>query len=96
MTDYNSPCRVNPAGCFVSLAGVTPVDDTFLACLRCPIDPAREATLSRDPGGLVCSGCGVIFPVKQSLPVLIPEEGVLPPNVRGIDRLPCRRDARPR
>ena len=94
MTDYNSPCRVNPAGCFVSLAGFTLVDDDFLACLRCPIDPSREATFARVTDGLTCSGCGVVFPVKQSLPVLIPEEGVLPTAVRSIERLPCRRAAR--
>src|SRR5256885_2100963 len=43
----------------------TDMDDAFLATLRCPIDPAREATLARDGQQLVCSGCKVKFPVKQ-------------------------------
>src|SRR5262249_37714843 len=48
------------------------MDDAFLAQLRCPLDPLREATLSRDEQQLVCSRCAVRFPVKQGLPVLVP------------------------
>jgi uncharacterized protein YbaR (Trm112 family) len=69
------------------------MDDTFLAQLRCPLDPAREATFTRDQQQLVCSCCQVRFPIKQGLPVLVPDEGELPPGLRELSQLPCRRKA---
>jgi uncharacterized protein YbaR (Trm112 family) len=78
-------------GVFVFHSRGAAVDDTFLACLRCPIDPSREATVSREDKGLRCSGCGVVFPIKQTLPVLVPEEAIFPGKQRGLDQLPCRR-----
>ena len=67
------------------------MDDTFLAQLRCPIDPAREATLARDEQQLVCDCCKVRFPIKQGLPVLVPDEGELPAGMREVSQLPCQR-----
>ena len=78
--------------CFPSHPGIN-VDDAFLAQLRCPIDPAREATLTRDEQQLVCSRCSVRFPVRQGLAVLIPSEGELPPGTREVSQLPCQRAA---
>jgi uncharacterized protein len=69
------------------------MDDTFLSLLRCPLDPAREATLSRDEQQLVCERCSVRFPIKQGLPVLIPDEGDLPEGTREVSQLPCQRAA---
>ena len=69
------------------------MDDAFLAQLRCPLDPAREATLARQEQDLVCSRCAVRFPVKQGLPVLIPSEGELPEGTREVSQLPCQRAA---
>ena len=70
------------------------MDDAFLSLLRCPLDPARQATLSREQQTLVCSGCHVQFPVKQGLPVLIPDEAELPSGVNVQGQLPCIREAR--
>ena len=70
------------------------MDDAFLACLRCPLDPRREATLSRVEQSLVCSGCHASFPVKNGLPILIPEEADLPPGIDSPNRLPCVKAAR--
>jgi uncharacterized protein len=67
------------------------LDDAFLATLRCPIDPARQATLARDGQQLVCSGCHVLFPVKQGIPILLADEADLPAGNKEIDSLPCRR-----
>lgn len=67
------------------------MDDAVLALLRCPLDPRRQATLSREQQVLVCSGCRVHFPIKNGLPILIPDEGELPFGVRSADRLPCQR-----
>jgi uncharacterized protein YbaR (Trm112 family) len=67
------------------------MDDAFLAQLRCPLDPAREATLSRDEQGLICNCCSAHFPVKQGLPVLIPDEVELPEGMKEVSQLPCQR-----
>jgi uncharacterized protein len=69
------------------------MDDAFLAQLRCPLDPTREAALTRDQQQLVCTGCAVRFPIKQGLPVLVPDEGELPTGLRELSQLPCRRRA---
>lgn len=69
------------------------MDDAFLELLRCPLDPGRTATLSRDQQQLICSRCAVRFPVKQGLPVLVPVEGELPPGTREVSQLPCQRTA---
>lgn len=73
--------------------GLNEMDDAFLAQLRCPLDPRREATLSRDEQQLVCSRCTVRFPIKQGLPILVPDEGELPAGMRELSQLPCRRAA---
>jgi uncharacterized protein YbaR (Trm112 family) len=67
--------------------------DDLLSLLRCPIDPKREATLTREGQSLLCSGCAARFPVKHGLPVLIPDEAQLPPGVRSREQLPCLRAA---
>jgi hypothetical protein len=70
------------------------MDDAFLACLRCPLDPMREATLSREGPALVCSGCHASFPIKNGLPILIPDEAELPAGVKSAEHLPCVKAAR--
>ena len=72
---------------------VTTMDDALLSCLRCPIDPARAAALTRDGTSLVCASCRVTFPIKNTIPVLIPADAELPDDVLSIDRLPCVRRA---
>jgi uncharacterized protein YbaR (Trm112 family) len=67
------------------------MDPTFLAQLRCPIDPERKAGLARDEQQLVCEGCSARFPIKQGLPVLIPDEADLPEGMREMSQLPCQR-----
>jgi uncharacterized protein YbaR (Trm112 family) len=69
------------------------VDDAFLAQLRCPIDPDKEATLAREEQQLICSRCAVRYPIKQGLPVLVPDEGELPDDLRELSQLPCQRAA---
>ena len=70
------------------------MDDAFLACLRCPFDPRREATLAREQQSLVCSGCRAIFPIKNGLPILIPDEAELPKGIDSPGRLSCVKAAR--
>ena len=70
------------------------MDDAFLSGLRCPLDPRREATLARENQTLVCSGCRASFPIRNGLPILIPDEADLPPGVASADKLPCVKAAR--
>ncbi len=72
------------------------MDDSFLNHLRCPIDPRREATLTREDQILVCSGCACRFPMKQGLPILIPGEAEMPAGCESLDQLPCVRAAHSR
>ncbi|MFO0851240.1 MAG: hypothetical protein U0871_22190 [Gemmataceae bacterium] len=68
------------------------MDADFLTLLRCPIDPRRDATLTRDRDKLTCDHCGVCFPIKNGLPVLIAGEADL--GDRSADSLPCRKSGR--
>jgi len=70
------------------------MDDAFLTDLRCPLDPRREATLARENQSLVCSGCRAAFPIRNGLPILIPDEADLPPGVDNASKLPCVKAAR--
>ena len=67
------------------------MDAQFLASLRCPIDPHREATLSQYRDQLVCSECSARFPVKNGLPVLIADHAELPAGCDAVSQLPCLR-----
>lgn len=70
------------------------MDDAFLTSLRCPIDPDRAATLHRERDSLICDRCAVRFPVKQGIPVLIPDEADYPPECPGRAQLPCQKPTR--
>ncbi|MDY3563613.1 hypothetical protein R5W23_005227 [Gemmata sp. JC673] len=69
------------------------MDEAFLAQLRCPLDPERQANLVREEQQIRCTGCHVHFPVKQGLPVLVPDEAELPVGMRELSQLPCQRRA---
>ena len=59
--------------------------------VRCKnIDPARQSPLVRRQQELVCD-CGVRFPVKQGLPILIAEQAELPAGCARPESLPCRK-----
>jgi uncharacterized protein YbaR (Trm112 family) len=62
-----------------------------LDALRCPIDPKRESPLLRERDQLVCDGCGVRYPVKNGIPVLIADEATLPAGCNSVASLPCQR-----
>lgn len=67
--------------------------DAILPILRCPIDPARQSPLEREDQHLVCS-CGVRFPIRNGLPILVPDQADLPDGCPKTDTLPCRRKRR--
>jgi hypothetical protein len=69
--------------------------DSALPLLRCPIDPARVSTLTRDDMALVCA-CGVRFPIRQRLPILLAGEAELPEGCEKIENLNCVKSERRR
>lgn len=90
---YTPPTHREPTrelGGSVDLSGIL-MDAQFLASLRCPIDPQREALLTQVRDQLVCSECTVRFPVKNGLPILIADQAELPVGCDAITQLPCLR-----
>jgi uncharacterized protein YbaR (Trm112 family) len=68
----------------------------FLDILRCPLDPAHtrlEPSPSHD--GLVCQRCRLVYPVREGIPCLLPEEAALPPGCDSLSALPCRQAPAP-
>ncbi len=65
----------------------------FLDILRCPLD--RQSRLAEQGDRLVCTRCGLRFPIQDGFPKMIAEEAELPPGCTGLDQLPCRREAAP-
>lgn len=68
----------------------------FLTLLRCPLDPARDATLARDDQHLFCDRCAVRFPCKLGVPNLDPQAAELPAPLRELSQLACRKSTRRR
>jgi uncharacterized protein len=69
------------------------ISPDLLERLRCPLDPAREARLTQDEDRLVCTRCGLRYPVKDGLANMVVEEAELPAGCHGLDQLPCQREA---
>ena len=64
------------------------IDKELLDILACPIGKA-DLTLEGD--FLLCTRCGVKYPIKDGIPVLLIDEAVLPEGVGSIDDLECRK-----
>jgi uncharacterized protein YbaR (Trm112 family) len=65
------------------------VNPQLLDLLRCPLDPSRTR-LEETPDGLACQRCRLVFPVREGIPCMLPEEATLPPGCKGLDDLPCK------
>jgi hypothetical protein len=51
------------------------VDPRLLEVLVCP---ACRAEVREEPGGLACLGCGRVYPIRDGIPVMLPEEATPP------------------
>lgn len=68
------------------------IDAEFLAILRCPINPKRDAALTQpDESHLFCANCQVRFPVRDGFPILLADEAALPDGCATVESLPCRK-----
>jgi uncharacterized protein YbaR (Trm112 family) len=58
-----------------SLPNLDPILD-LLAC------PACSSTLMVTPDGLACTGCGVVYPVVDGIPILLADRAIRPASSR--------------
>jgi uncharacterized protein YbaR (Trm112 family) len=69
------------------------ISPELLEKLRCPIDPQRTTLLEVSREGLVCQRCRVIFPIREGIACMLPDEAQLPEGQTRLDDLPCRHAA---
>lgn len=62
------------------------VDARLLALLRCPV--GRVPLVDRDDR-LECPRCGLAFPIRDGIPVLLLEEAILPDGAAHISEICC-------
>lgn len=75
------------------------IPEDLLQLLRCPLDtsvpleylPESAANLP----ALRCTRCSLLYPVRDEIPCLLPEEAVLPAGCPDLDHLPCRKASPP-
>lgn len=71
------------------------ISPDLLEILRCPMDPRRQARLNLTETALVCTQCGLKFPIKDGFPVMVVEEAELPPGVSKVEELAGKHEAIP-
>ncbi len=64
------------------------VSKDLLEILACPLGKV-PVELSPDGSEMVCSGCGLRYPVQDDIPVMIIEEAKLPEGVSSLDDVVC-------
>ena len=57
-----------------------PVPEELLALMVCP---ECRAALEDRGGALVCRGCGLHYPVRDEIPIMLPEESYRPEEGAG-------------
>ena len=58
------------------------LDDEFMAIIRCPVTGSR---LIRQGERLVSEVGGLRYPIRDGIPVLLPEEAELPPGATSLE-----------
>jgi len=56
-----------------------PIPKELLAILVCPVC-RKPVRLLPDNSGLKCDGCKRLYPVRDDIPVMLPEEATLAPE----------------
>ena len=54
------------------------IDKELLSILACPVCHGDLEETQGPPPGLGCTACGRIYPVRDGIPVMLPEEAVIP------------------
>lgn len=58
------------------------IDDEFLEIIRCPLTRSR---LARQGDSLVAQTGGLRYPIRDGIPVLLPEEAQLPEGIGSLE-----------
>ena len=64
------------------------IDKEMLEILCCPLGKSR---LTLNGENLICMECGLIYPIRNGIPVLLIDEARLPDGVKEICELKCQR-----
>lgn len=64
-----------------------PIRKDLLDILACPLG---KSELRLEGEKLVCTRCGVKFPIENGIPVMLIEEAELPPGCERVEDLPCQ------
>lgn len=56
-----------------------PISKELLAILVCPVCK-KPVTLLPDQSGLKCEACKRVYPVRDDIPVMLPEEATFAPE----------------
>ena len=64
-------------------------EERLMEILRCPLGKSK---LRREKDFLVCERCGLKFPVREGIPVMLIHKATLPEGVTSIDELPCQKE----
>jgi uncharacterized protein YbaR (Trm112 family) len=64
------------------------VNKELLSLLVCPLD---KAALRHEGDALICTKCGLTYPIKDDIPNMLIEEAVLPPGCASLADLECVR-----
>ncbi len=64
-----------------------PIDDFLMQTLRCPITLSK---LTRDGDWLVAEVGGLRYPIRNGIPVMLPEEATLPVGIESLDEFKKR------
>lgn len=54
------------------------IDPTLLEILACPAEHHAPVVLAEDGGSLVCTECGLAFPIRDGIPVMLLDEAIAP------------------
>jgi uncharacterized protein YbaR (Trm112 family) len=54
-----------------------PIPNELLAILVCPVCKNRVHLLA-DASGLKCESCRRVYPIRDDIPVMLPEEATIP------------------
>ena len=65
------------------------IEERLMEILRCPLGKSK---LRQEKDALVCERCGVRFPIREGIPVMLVHEATLPDGIKSVDQLPCQKE----
>ena len=65
------------------------VEERLMKILRCPLGKAK---LREEKDSLVCERCGLRYPIREGIPVMLIHEAKLPAGVKDTKDLPCQKE----